>query len=427
MKLRKAAVALTGATLLVLAACTGGGSGGSQGTDDSNGSSGSEATIEFQTNLGSTDPILTVLREITDQYEAENEGVTIELVPMTDSYEADLRVRLASNDPPDIWSTHGWSLLRYSEFLEPLDDQPWAGDVNPALDAAMRDESGAIYALPANTDVAGIIYNKQVLADLGIDPESLTSWAEFDAALATISEAGITPIGASGRDSWFAGNVADFMASGFYDETAREQNLSGDFATEPYSALLEQVSSWAEADYFNVDYSSVPQDDLARGLAEGQIAFVFSQNYLVGAALGFDPDAELGYFPVPSPDGQPYLVGGEGYAYAVSKDSEHKDAALEYLAFLAQPENLGPLATAIGGIPGLTNASADLGPLQASYDQFVADNEFPLEPYFDRVYLPNGMWDTMVTTTDAIITGQSDVPGAISQLSSQFDTLFAQQ
>ncbi len=391
------------------------------------GTSGSDAEteekIEFQTNLGATDPILEVLTEITDQYEAENTGVDIDLVPSTDTYEADIKVRLASGDVPDIWATHGWSLLRYSEFLEPLNTQPWAEDFNPALAAAMQNEAGEFFALPADTDVAGIVYNASVLESAGIDPASLTDWAAFTDALAALDAAGVIPISSSGKDDWFAGNIADFMASGGFTEQQLDGFLDGEFQNEAYAELLEHVAQWQAAGYFNPDYSSATMDDLGRSLAEGTTAFVMVQNYLVGTALGFNPDAALGYMPIPSDSGSPFLVGGEGRAFGVAKDSEHKDAALEYIAFLAEPENLSQLASAIGGIPGLTNATSELGVLQDSYDEFVASGDYPLMPYFDRVYLPNGMWDTMVSTTDSVITGQGSVDSAVEQMAADFADL----
>ncbi len=385
------------------------------------------ATLEVQTNFGATDPILEVLTEITDAYTADHPDVKIDLVPATDTYEADMKVRLASGDVPDIWATHGWSLLRYSEFLEPLDDQPWAENFNPALAPAMQNDEGEFFALPLDTDVAGIVYNREVLESAGIDPASLTDWEAFDAALKTLKDAGVTPISSSGKDSWFAGNIPDFMGSGGFSEEEFQGFLDGGFQEEGYARLLDEVAEWQAAGYFNPDYASATTDDLGRSLAEGTTAFVMVQNYIVGTALGFDPDADLGYFPIPSFDGEPFLVGGEGRAYGVSKTSEHKAEALDYLAFLAEPENLSALASAIGGIPGLTDATSELGVLQSSYDEFVAPGDVPLLPYFDRVYLPNGMWDTMVSTTDGIITGQSDVPTAVEQMTASFDGLYGQE
>jgi raffinose/stachyose/melibiose transport system substrate-binding protein len=411
----KAAAALT-AIGLVLTGCSAGGSGGSGGA----------AKLEFQTGLATSDPILKTLTTMTKKFESTHKDVSINLVPMTNTYEADMKVRLASGDIPDIWATHGWSLLRYSEFLEPLNKRPWAKNFNDALAPAMKNKDGKFFALPADTDVAGIVYNKKVLADAGIDPASLTTWADFSAAAAKLKAAGITPISASGKDSWFAGNIADFIASGAFSKAELAGLLKGDFASSGYTKVLDLVRDWQKQGYFNADFSSATADDLARSLAQGKTAFIFVQNYIVASALGFVPDAELGYFPIPGVTGAPYLVGGEGHAYGVSKTSKHKEQALEYIDFLAEPGNLGKLAGAIGGIPGLTNATSDLGVLKSSYEKFVKSGTFRLEPYFDRVYLPNGMWDTMVTTTSGAVTGQSGVADAVGQVKKQFGTLYGQ-
>jgi raffinose/stachyose/melibiose transport system substrate-binding protein len=386
---------------------------------------GEGVRIEVQTNLGATDPILETLTGITDEFEAENPEITVDLVPSTDTYEADIKVRLASGDIPDVWNTHGWSLLRYQEFLEPLDGQPWAEHFNPALAAAMA-EDDHFYALPFDTDIAGIVYSVAALEEAGVDPSALTDWNAFGDALEALKDAGITPISSSGKDSWFAGNVVDFMASGAFSDTEFEGFLAGEFQEAPYAALLDEIATWREADYFNPDYASATMDDLGRALAEGRTGFVMAQNYMVATALGFAPNAQLGYIPIPSDHGTPYLVGGEGRAFGVWKDSPNKEQALAYLDFLSQPENISAMATTIGAAPGLTNADSELGALQDSYDRFVAGGEYPLLPYFDRVYLPNGMWDTMVTTTDSIITGQAKTPDAVRRMSSDFSHALTQ-
>ena len=414
MTKRTAALAVIAVGAITLSACS---------PQDTGEEGGDTVTLEMQTNFGATDPSLKVLEEITDAYIADNPGVEIELVPSTDTYEADIKVRLASDDKPDIWATHGWSLLRYAEFLEPLDTQPWAENFNEALAPAMKDAEGHFYALPIETDVAGFVYNRTVLEEAGIDPASLTDWDAFTTALKTLDDAGVTPVSSSGKDSWFAGNIADFMGSGGFSEDAYQGFLDGEFDEDGYTGLLAHVADWQEAGYINPDYSSATTDDLGRALAEGTTGFVFVQNYLVATALGFNPDADLGYMPIPSDAGDPFLVGGEGRAYGVAADSPNKEQALDYLAYLAEPENLSELASAVGGIPGLTNAESDLGILTASYEEFVAPGEVPLQPYFDRVYLPNGIWDTMVTTTDGVLTGQMTPEDATAQMKSSYDSL----
>lgn len=415
MKSTLTGLAAIAVVALALTGCSAGGPSG-----------GGTAKLEVQTNLSATDPILTVLKKETAEYTASHSGVKIDLVPSTNTYEADMKARMASGDLPDIWATHGWSLLRYSQFLEPLNEQPWAKNFNPALAPAMKNDKGQFFAMPFDTDVAGIVYNEDVLKKAGVDPTSLKTWDDFNAALKKVAATGAVPISSSGKDNWFAGNIPDFMASGSLSDSTLKKFGAGKFQKDAYATILDEVAKWQKAGYFNPDYSSATTDDLAKSLAQGKTGFVMVQNYIVGSTLALNPDAKIGYLPIPSFDGKPFLVGGEGRAFGVARDSAHKQEALDYLAFLAQPENLSKMASAIGGIPGLTNATSDLGKLQPSYDAFVADGKYPLKPYFDRVYLPNGMWDSMVSTTDAVITGQSTVGTAVDQMVQAFDGLKGQ-
>ncbi|UUT34278.1 ABC transporter substrate-binding protein [Microbacterium elymi] len=398
---------------IVLTGCSGGG-GGTGGT----------AKLEMQTGLGSADPTLTVLQDITKTCTPAD--TTIDLVPMTNTYEADMKTRMASGDLPDIWSTHGWSLPRYSPFLEPLNKQSWADKFNTALAPAMQNKDGQFFALPITTDVAGILYNKDTLSKAGVDPSTLTTWDAFTKALVTLKDAGVTPLSSSSKDSWMAGNVADFMSSGAFSAADLEKFTKGTFVEGGYTTMLDEVQKWAKAGDFNPDFSSITMDEIGRGLGSGDVGFVFVQNSLVSTALEQSPDAKLGFIPIPSFVGDPYFVGGEGTAYGVWNKSPHKKQALAYIDCLAQPDNISKLAKALGAIPGLTDATADLGVLQDSYDTLVKPNTYTLEPYFDRVYLPNGMWDTMVTTTGGVISGQSTPAAAVDQMKQQFSSLFGQ-
>jgi raffinose/stachyose/melibiose transport system substrate-binding protein len=371
IKSRLAIIAAAGTAAAVLL----GASGCSASGTDAN-------TVTFQTNLSVDSKLMAAFTELTAKFAAANPDITVDVLPSGISYESDMKVRLAANNVPDIIATHGWSLLRYSEFLEPLQNEPWAANFNPALDSAMKNADGEFFAFPVDTDVAGIIYNGDVLAAAGIDPADIRTWSQFSAAAAAVKAAGVSPITVSGKDGGPAGNVAD----------------------------------WREAGYFNPDYSSATADDMARALANDQTAFVFSQNAVANDALQYSPDANLGFIPVPSATSStPQLIGGEMNAYGISKTSANIAGAKAYIAFLAEPENASILAEAAGNLPGLTNATAALGALQPSFDT-----------YFDRVYLPNGMWNTMVTTTDSVITGQSDVAGAVRQMGSDFASLWAQ-
>jgi raffinose/stachyose/melibiose transport system substrate-binding protein len=412
------AVAGASALLVALAGCS-----GSSGSAD-----GGSTKIEFQTGQSVDSPFLAQLKSITKKFHADHPNITVDLRPSTSSYESDMKVRLASGNVPDIWWTHGWSLLRYSKFLTPLQNEPWAKNFNPALAPAMKNAQGQFFAFPVDTDVAGIIYNADVLKAAGVDPTAITTWDDFDAAAQKVAANGVVPITASGKDNGPAGNLADWISPGAYTKSQLAQLKKGKFLDQQYTTVLDLIAKWKKEGFFNPDYVSATSDDMARSLATGKAAFIFSQNSTVNNALRYNPKANLAYMPVPSMDGgKPYLIGGEMNAFGISKTTKDMKDAKAYIAFLAKPDNARMLAKAAGSIPGLTNVKPDLGVLQTSYDAVVKPQKFPLVPYFDRVYLPNGMWNTMVTTADSVVTGgESNVASGVATMSKDFSRLYGQ-
>lgn len=60
-------------------------------------------------------------------------GVQVDLITPGSEGEAQLKTMMASNSLPDVWMTHGWSLLRYSEYLKVVNDQPWFDTIDQGL------------------------------------------------------------------------------------------------------------------------------------------------------------------------------------------------------------------------------------------------------------------------------------------------------
>lgn len=415
MKRRLRLIAAASAVALSATACGG-----------SSSESGGDTVLEVQTGQAVDSEITTALTEATDRFMEENPDIEVDLVPASQNYEGDMKVRLASGDVPDIWYTHGWSLARYSEFLMPLNEEPWAKNFNPALDAAMKNDEGEFFALPLDTDISGIVYNGDVLEAAGVDPQQIQTWDDFAKAADAVKANGVAPITVAGKTT-APGNIVDWLAPGAYDDEQLEQLSSGEFAPEGYTKLLDTVATWRDSNYFSPDTSSATLDTVARALGQGDAAFAFGSNKYARNGLQYNPEANVGFMPVPSfGGGEKYLIGGERNAYGIASDTEHPDAAKAYLAFLSEPDNLSKLAEAIGAAPGLTNVEPNLGVFQESYDAFVASDEYELKPYFDRVYFPNGMWSTMGTTVSAVISGQSDVSEAVQQVESEFNSLYGQ-
>lgn len=384
---------LAGAMVISMAVCT-------AWADDG-------AVITFATN---------VVGEKAEALEAacrefENEtGYTVDFQAPGSSYEELMKTKMSANELPDVFTTHGWSVARYSDYLMPVNDLEWAADINEQIKPVITNADGEIFVLPVDMDVAGIVCNVSVLDEAGVNPDEIKTWDDFGAACEKIKEAGKTPIHMGGKDNWTIGQYFDWAAPSFYitdENNSQAQALKdGTFDTETWEKVAGLMDSWVKAGYFNEDVLTADYNSDMKALAEGTAAFCFYGNSSVVDAKNVNPDAKIGMMPIPaaSADDEPSLIAGEDIAAGVWKDSKVKDQAVELLNYLAKPEVIKAIAESAGNKAGLNGVEVEVGEIGEYYDKYADVETFP---YFDREYLPSGMWDVMCAT-GADILAQKD-------------------
>ena len=55
----------------------------------------------------------------------EETGIDVTIYNGGDDYESIMKTRMSSGDLPDMWVTHWWSLIRYSEYMMDLSSEAW--------------------------------------------------------------------------------------------------------------------------------------------------------------------------------------------------------------------------------------------------------------------------------------------------------------
>lgn len=393
------------------------------GACGSSSSSGGTKTLEFMTMQSTGTPQLKVIQKLTKKFEKANPNITIKANPGTNNNQNDIRVRLAGHNPPDIWATHGWSRDRYGNFLEPMQNRPWAKRLKPLGNEVYKTSDGKFYALPADIQVSGIMYNDTVMKKVGIDTKSIDSWDVFMDACEKLKTAGMTPIVSTPKDMGAVGDIADYILPGMYTDAQLKELKGGKFDPSIYQKYAEMVSHWTKSGYFNVDYTSATPDDIARLMASDKAGFYFRSNGNAQLIESYNPDVKLGMMPIPSATGKPYFSTGEDMlTFGVSKTSRNKEAALKFIDFLAEPENLQQLVNVSMNNSALAGVKSALGQFQTSYDYWMKDKKTATVPFFDRKYLP-GMYSTMSKSTDGIITGQLTPRDAADQAKTAFENL----
>ena len=202
-------------------------------------------SIEVATYLSGNS--LAALKQIIADFEAES-GVTVVLDEYGDDYESTMKTRMASNQLPDVFETHGWSLIRYKEYLTDLSTQPWASDLSAAAMGVIGDTDGSFYTLMTAGSCLGVAANVDVCEAAGVDVWAINTWADFDEACAKIKEAGYTPI-----SNYFttAGALANNTGSWLTYENAQfddaEAILDGTWDWADFKVVLEYLKTPARS------------------------------------------------------------------------------------------------------------------------------------------------------------------------------------
>jgi raffinose/stachyose/melibiose transport system substrate-binding protein len=387
----------------------------------------STVTMEMMTTWtgAKKDALSSILNRFVEQTD-----IKVELVSPGSEYETVMKTRMSSGNLPDLWETHGWSVVRYSEYLLPLNDQAWFNRIDNAIIPIISDASGKIYVVPLTMGINTIAYSKDAFARAGVMATHIRSWEDFAAACEKLKAAGITPIFVGNKDGGIAqlgeGIPPTYLTNSDVSDNQAKSLKNGTFDFERYwTPIADLINTWYQSNYFNVDILTANNESGTKELGAGRCGMMFGGSNNITQALVFNPNAQLGILAVPSvlPSGKSSLSMGEGNCYGIWKDSKQIAEAKRLLDFLAQPEIVSELATIAGDLPAFKDVNNPddyiAGVFRETQRTFA--NDLLYVSLFDREYLPSGMWDDLtVSFTEIIINQESGVYSSVQYLKNAY-------
>lgn len=196
-----------------------------------------------------------------------------------------------------------------------------------------------------------------------------------------------------------------------------------DFSDESVKATFEELKEIMQ--YAQDGWVSTPDAQITTFMVNDMAAMMYSGTHMFSQILAADPDFEIGWFAVPSPDGKTRLVGGGGagglaISAEAAKDPNKKAAAEEFIRFFFQPENYKFHCEKMSAIPAtvespdldvlpvfqeVIDATETADSLSPMWNGFVGENELP--PDFR-----NFMYKTLIE----VLQGTRDMDSACSEL-----------
>ena len=303
-------------------------------------------------------------------FEKAHPGDTINFVGQPDAeYYNLLNTALASKTGPDVmWANGGASAKSLIGGLLPLDDKLPDLIKQVVGKSAFTGPDGKLYFIPTTLQGHVAYYNKTLFKQVGLDPEKPpTTWAEV-VKMCDAFKAGNVPC-------FLMANKEGYEAEFFLSEMANQSLTSqqqADWAAgklhwsdAPIKAILQTwVDTYKDGWYQEGGNSqtmfmdeSVMFEQGAAGNIWGLLSNVFHWKQFE-KNMGTD---NVGVYPMPSPtvaadqhEGAPGVPLDGGVGYAVNKDSQHIDLALEAVKTLVSSEVLSVLVNDSGVVPANT-------------------------------------------------------------------------
>ncbi|MCZ4068368.1 extracellular solute-binding protein [Microbacterium sp. H37-C3] len=352
---------------------------------------------------------------LVEAYNASHENqVELTVVP-NDDYVAKVGAAAGSGGLPDLFAADivyvpNWvEQGLFQDITAQVDGLDYKDDINQGhLSAGTVD--GKEHVLPFVLDLSMLMWNKELFAEAGLDPEkapaTLSEFADAAKAVQDLGKPGVsgtsTGLNCGGClvFTWFP----SVWASGeqVLSDDGTESLLAGDAAQEVYNTWKDLEAAGAVAPG-SADETGATW---VAGFQEGKVGVMpFPATLLSGL------DFEAGVAGIPGVDGgASTFVGGDGIG--VSKDSKQSAQAWNFLSWMmsedAQVEVLAKDGNAVsrGDLAENTYAAAD--PRQVTINQVAADGQTPVALNFQQAFnAPGSPWLTLVR--NAVLEGTSTV------------------
>ncbi|MEM1398605.1 MAG: extracellular solute-binding protein [Pseudomonadota bacterium] len=286
----------------------------------------------------------TVYDELAEAFNAANPDAQITVVKnSSDLFNPALIPALSAGEGPDLF-TFGTgpgqpaALISgglVADLTDAYYEHGWASTIPEGI-VVQTSSDGKLWAFGNEVETTGMFYNKAIFAENGI--EVPTSWADLEAAVATLQEAGFdTPIGLGAADKWPISHWQSMMFGRYAGPEGIENVLFGDGAwtDEPFVAASAKLQEMGKAGWFGPTPVAIGYGELMDRFWAGEVPMTFTGPWVIGGGIEAAGDriADYSVFAVPPlEEGQQiHPTNSIGSGWYIREGSEVRDIAIEFL------------------------------------------------------------------------------------------------
>jgi raffinose/stachyose/melibiose transport system substrate-binding protein len=349
------------------------------------------------------------LKELTAQFEEKYPNVTVDLsFRDTASWFKQAKLAAASDKPPDVFAgNQGYQVdgeLVKAGLILPLDEYAkaygWDKSYTPETlqqfewtDDGQTFGEGTLWGVAQSGQSTGVFANKAKLEAAGVDPASMKTFADFEAALPKLKASlpADEPVIALGNKDQYGAIHLWGMVQGAYTpaQDIRDwifQKDGATFDTPGNLESLQKIKDWADKGYMGRGdaFNARNDSEAAAAFAKGEGAVILGGNWNAATVKdGLGDDAMFFDMP-PGDSGKKVAIGSASLPMHISAKTKQPDLAAAYLDAITGPD-AGQALVDTQQVPAATDGTATPGdPLgqdvKDGWDKLVKEGGLTLYP-----------------------------------------------
>ena len=347
--------------------------------------------------------------------EHPNVKITIETQPWDDRRQK-LLSAIGTGRGPDVFYMNPDMISQFalSNAIVPISDYVTDEETEKFNPGTLIPWEGELYALPILQNSVVHIYNTDLVAELGLDPENLpTTIAEFEEWAQVAKENDVFV-------STWSGNTA---TSGL---TALIWQFGGEIYDEDGNVIIDSPETVAAMTFLKRMYDEgwVPPDSITSGSEEQTDAFRNGQvlsilmdgNSFYGSRETYVNNFNWAFGPVLSEQRQ--VTSGTVGSYAVSSKAADPAIAVEWIKHVTDTENSVKINKTVGYLPPLKEAASFYEGDEAFQTLLERASYVQVDPIFPSA---SQAYIILAEEAQAIMTGDKTPEQAVADMQSRID------
>ncbi|HEY8913492.1 ABC transporter substrate-binding protein [Lacisediminihabitans sp.] len=252
--------------------------------------------------------------------------------------------------------------------------------------------TGHYYGIPNYGEFVDVYYNKDAFAKYNIAVP--TTFAEFEAALKTFKDNGITPLAESAAEyplGQLFYQLALSKATRQWVDNYQLYTGKVDWQDKDFTFAADTIKSWVDKGYISKDSTGLKAEDAGTAFINGTNPIFYSGSWWYGRMVTDVKTFDWGTFLFP---GAKLSPGSSGNIWVVPENSKNKDLAYKFIDITMSPE-IQALIGNSGGIPVAAEAASITDPkskeLIDNFNKLTAQDglafypDWPTPTFYDQL------------------------------------------